>query len=300
MPRPLLSEALRGEGAVLRDEHGVAFMAERAPARRPRAPRRRRRRDRPPPRRPAALDHLWLDATAIADFAERFPTIWRSCQAVGLDPRARLAAGRARRALPLRRRVHRPRRRHRRSRASGPAARRRAPACTAPTGSRRTRCSTAWCSAARGRRDRRRARTRPSRTGVLARRRAIAGRRPGRQHRQPSTARHERPRAELQRVMTSDAGVLRDGVRPRAGGSSELAGRCSRDDPADELRNLARPSAGRSSTAAPGARGVAGHAHAPRLSRSRRRAFARPVSSQRGPRRRVRTALPPTSGEPSA
>ena len=31
MPRPLLSEALRGEGAILRDEHGVAFMASEHP-----------------------------------------------------------------------------------------------------------------------------------------------------------------------------------------------------------------------------------------------------------------------------
>src|SRR5262249_52154899 len=31
MPRPLLSEALRGDGAVLRDEQGVAFMADEHP-----------------------------------------------------------------------------------------------------------------------------------------------------------------------------------------------------------------------------------------------------------------------------
>src|SRR6185312_6862780 len=33
------------------------------------------------------LDHLWLDATGIADFPEKFPTIWRSAQNAHLDPR---------------------------------------------------------------------------------------------------------------------------------------------------------------------------------------------------------------------
>ena len=85
MPRPLLSEALRGEGAVLRDEHGVAFMAAEHPAG-DLAPRdvvaraiTRRLNDRD-------LAHLWLDATGIPDFRTRFPTIWRACQSVGLDP----------------------------------------------------------------------------------------------------------------------------------------------------------------------------------------------------------------------
>src|SRR5262249_39976520 len=32
------------------------------------------------------LDHMWLDATGIPNFADRFPTIWRSVRAVGLDP----------------------------------------------------------------------------------------------------------------------------------------------------------------------------------------------------------------------
>ena len=85
MPRPLLSEALRGEGAILRDEHGEAFMATEHPLG-DLAPRdvvaraiARRCVER-------GLDNLWLDARPIERFAERFPTVWGSCQAVGLDP----------------------------------------------------------------------------------------------------------------------------------------------------------------------------------------------------------------------
>jgi L-aspartate oxidase len=85
MPRPLLSEALRGEGAILRDEHGVAFMTGEHPLA-DLAPRdvvakaiSRRLNERD-------LDHLWLDATAIDGFPNRFPTIWQACRAVGLDP----------------------------------------------------------------------------------------------------------------------------------------------------------------------------------------------------------------------
>ncbi|HEV7688689.1 MAG TPA: FAD-binding protein, partial [Acidimicrobiia bacterium] len=85
MPRPLLSEALRGEGALLRDENGVAFMAGDHPLA-DLAPRdvvsraiARRLRER-------GLDHLWLDATSIEHFPTRFPTIWAHCRDAGLDP----------------------------------------------------------------------------------------------------------------------------------------------------------------------------------------------------------------------
>jgi L-aspartate oxidase len=85
MPRPLLSEALRGEGALLRDDRGVAFMTGDHPLG-DLAPRdvvaraiTRRLVER-------GLEHLWLDATGIEGFATRFPTISRACQAVGLDP----------------------------------------------------------------------------------------------------------------------------------------------------------------------------------------------------------------------
>ena len=85
MPRPLLSEALRGEGAILRDEHGLAFMAGEHPLA-DLAPRdvvaraiTRRLNDR-------GLDHLWLDATSIDGFSARFPTVSAACRAAGLDP----------------------------------------------------------------------------------------------------------------------------------------------------------------------------------------------------------------------
>ncbi len=79
MPRPLLSEALRGHGARLRDRDGERFCDELSP------------RDvvsRAMARRMAeqGVDHLWLDATGLERFGERFPTIARSLADVGLDP----------------------------------------------------------------------------------------------------------------------------------------------------------------------------------------------------------------------
>ena len=140
MPRPLLSEALRGHGALLRDSKGERFVDELLP------------RDVVSPAMTARMieqdvDHVWLDATGLEHFDERFPTIAAASRAAGLDPATRLAADRARRPLPLRRRRHRPRRRDVAARAVGRGRGRRAPACTAPTGWRRTRCSRAWCSA---------------------------------------------------------------------------------------------------------------------------------------------------------
>ena len=86
MPRPLLSEALRGDGAVLRDEHGVRFMVGEHPLA-DLAPRDVVARAIARRLVVRNLDHLWLDTTSISDFPERFPTIWASAQAVGLDPR---------------------------------------------------------------------------------------------------------------------------------------------------------------------------------------------------------------------
>jgi L-aspartate oxidase len=85
MPRPLLSEALRGEGAVLRDDEGIAFMAGVHPlvdlAPRDVVSRAIYRR-----MQQTGADHMWLDATSIRDFKRHFPTIFSACQLVGLDP----------------------------------------------------------------------------------------------------------------------------------------------------------------------------------------------------------------------
>jgi L-aspartate oxidase len=85
MPRPLLSEALRGEGAVLRDDDGVAFMTSEHPLA-DLAPRDIVSRAIYDAMTQNGTDHVWLDATMIDDFERHFPTIWSACQNAGLDP----------------------------------------------------------------------------------------------------------------------------------------------------------------------------------------------------------------------
>jgi L-aspartate oxidase len=79
MPRPLLTEALRGHGALLRDSHGERFVDELLP------------RDKVSRAIMAVLadqgvDHVWLDVTGIEGFAHRFPTITAVLRDAGLDP----------------------------------------------------------------------------------------------------------------------------------------------------------------------------------------------------------------------
>jgi L-aspartate oxidase len=79
MPRPLLSEALRGHGALLRDTKGEQFVDELLPRDRVSRAMTARMLEQ-------GVDHLWLDATGLESFAERFPTIAASLDDVGLDP----------------------------------------------------------------------------------------------------------------------------------------------------------------------------------------------------------------------
>jgi L-aspartate oxidase len=79
MPRPLLSEALRGHGAVVRDIHGQRFVDELLPRDQVARAITARALDQ-------GVDHCWLDATGLERFADRFPSIAASLGAVGLDP----------------------------------------------------------------------------------------------------------------------------------------------------------------------------------------------------------------------
>jgi L-aspartate oxidase len=81
MPRPLLSEALRGHGALLRDANGQRFVDELSPRDVVARAMTSRMLDQ-------GVDHMWLDATELERFSERFPTIAASVTAVGLDPSA--------------------------------------------------------------------------------------------------------------------------------------------------------------------------------------------------------------------
>jgi len=79
MPRPLLSEALRGHGAKIRDRQGNRFVDELLPRDKVSQAITTRMLEQ-------GVDHLWLDATELERFDERFPTIAASIGAIGLDP----------------------------------------------------------------------------------------------------------------------------------------------------------------------------------------------------------------------
>jgi L-aspartate oxidase len=79
-PRPLLSEALRGEGALLRDHHGRRFVDELQPRDVVAAAVAARMRE-------DGVDHVWLDVSGVDGFTTRFPTLAAVVRDRGLDPR---------------------------------------------------------------------------------------------------------------------------------------------------------------------------------------------------------------------
>ena len=83
--QPLISEAVRGEGAILLNNKNEQFMVGKHP------------QADLAPRDVVAIEifnqmqisgqpYVWLDATKIKDFANRFPTIYASCIKNGIDP----------------------------------------------------------------------------------------------------------------------------------------------------------------------------------------------------------------------
>lgn len=86
-PVPLLTEAIRGEGATLVDDLGERFMVDEHPLAEL-APRDVVARAIWLKRE--AGREVYLDTTGIEDFAERFPSAFADCQKFGLDPRSDL------------------------------------------------------------------------------------------------------------------------------------------------------------------------------------------------------------------
>ncbi len=85
--RFLISEAVRGEGAILRDFKGRAFMREYHPSA-DLAPRDVVARAIDAEMKKSGAPHVWLDLTARTadEIAERFPNIRAHCLRKGIDP----------------------------------------------------------------------------------------------------------------------------------------------------------------------------------------------------------------------
>jgi L-aspartate oxidase len=78
-PRPLLSEALRGEGAILRDHRGRRFVDELQPRDVVAAAVAARIRE-------DGVEHVWLDVSGVDDVQNRFPTLAEIVRGLGLNP----------------------------------------------------------------------------------------------------------------------------------------------------------------------------------------------------------------------
>jgi len=87
--QPLISEAVRGEGAFLLNHKGERFMVKKHELA-DLAPRDIVAKEIFTQMRTWNIPHVWLDATGIADFEGRFPTIYASCMANGIDPTKQL------------------------------------------------------------------------------------------------------------------------------------------------------------------------------------------------------------------
>lgn len=82
--QPLISEAVRGEGAVLVDSRGKSVTAGVHP-RGDLAPRDVVSRAIAARLRELGEEHVYLDARDVPEFARRFPTITASCRVAGID-----------------------------------------------------------------------------------------------------------------------------------------------------------------------------------------------------------------------
>lgn len=83
--QPLISEAVRGEGAVLLNHKNEQFMVGKHPLA-DLAPRDVVAKEIFNQMKSSGQPHVWLDATKVNDFENRFPTIYTSCIANGIDP----------------------------------------------------------------------------------------------------------------------------------------------------------------------------------------------------------------------
>lgn len=87
--RPLISEAVRGEGARLVDAEGRS-VTDGVHTQGDLAPRDVVSRAIAQRLRDTGTDHVYLDARHLTNFASRFPTVTASCLAAGIDPSRQL------------------------------------------------------------------------------------------------------------------------------------------------------------------------------------------------------------------